>query len=61
MERGRDEARQNPMFYVSSNRWNIHDVIAEFMALQRISTGPILLRGTGETNTKTDAPGIDER
>lgn len=35
---------RNPVFYVSSSPWNIYDVIAEFMELQGIPAGPILLR-----------------
>ena len=35
---------KNPIFYVSSSPWNIYDVIAEFMDLQKIPRGPILLR-----------------
>ncbi len=34
----------NPIFYVSSSPWNIYDVIVEFMALQGIPSGPVLLR-----------------
>ena len=44
LERGADGARKNPIFYVSSSPWNIHDVIADFMDIQRIPTGPIHLR-----------------
>ena len=44
LERGADGARRNPIFYVSSSPWNIHDVIADFMEIQRIPTGPIHLR-----------------
>jgi phosphatidate phosphatase APP1 len=44
LERGGDGKRRNPIFYVSSSPWNIHDVIAEFMDIQRIPTGPIHLR-----------------
>ncbi|MDB4877858.1 MAG: hypothetical protein JWM41_4304 [Gemmatimonadetes bacterium] len=44
LERGGDGARKNPIFYVSSSPWNIHDLIAEFMELQRIPAGPISLR-----------------
>ena len=44
LERGGDGARQNPIFYVSSSPWNIHDIIAEFMSVQQIPTGPICLR-----------------
>jgi len=35
---------KNPVFYVSSSPWNIYDVISEFMDLQKIPHGPILLR-----------------
>jgi phosphatidate phosphatase APP1 len=34
----------NPIFYVSSSPWNIYDVIGEFMDLQNIPKGPLLLR-----------------
>lgn len=34
----------NPVFYVSSGPWNIHDVITEFMELQGLPRGPIVLR-----------------
>lgn len=44
LERGGDGARRNPIFYVSSSPWNIYDLIAEFMELQRIPDGPICLR-----------------
>jgi len=35
---------KNPVFYVSSSPWNIYDVISEFMDLQKIPHGPLLLR-----------------
>ena len=35
---------KNPIFYVSSSPWNIYDVISEFMELQNIPKGPLLLR-----------------
>jgi phosphatidate phosphatase APP1 len=44
LERGGDGVRKNPIFYVSSSPWNIHDVIADFMDIQRIPAGPIHLR-----------------
>lgn len=34
----------NPFFFVSSSPWNLHDMIAEFMTLQGIPAGPLLLR-----------------
>ena len=41
---GADGGDKNPIFYVSSSPWNIYDVIAEFMDLQNIPKGPIMLR-----------------
>ena len=43
----RDGARKdekNPIFYVSSSPWNIYDVISEFMDIQKIPKGPLVLR-----------------
>ncbi len=39
---GGDE--KNPIFYVSSSPWNIYDVISEFMDIQKMPKGPLLLR-----------------
>ncbi len=44
LQRGGDGSRHNPIFYVSSSPWNIYDIIADFMDLQNIPVGPILLR-----------------
>jgi phosphatidate phosphatase APP1 len=44
LERGAEGGQRNPIFYVSSSPWNIYDVIAEFLELQRIPVGPICLR-----------------
>jgi phosphatidate phosphatase APP1 len=44
LERGGDGERRNPIFYVSSSPWNIYDVIAEFMDIQKIPRGPLILR-----------------
>ncbi len=44
LQRGGDGARHNPIFYVSSSPWNIYDIIADFMDLQNIPVGPIMLR-----------------
>lgn len=34
----------NPIFYISSSPWNVHDVLAEFLDAQGIPLGPLLLR-----------------
>ena len=44
LQLGGDGKRHNPIFYVSSSPWNIYDIIADFMDVQRIPVGPILLR-----------------
>ena len=35
---------KNPIFFVSSSPWNIYDVITEFMDIQKIPKGPLMLR-----------------
>lgn len=44
LREGADGGEKNPIFYVSSSPWNIYDVISEFMELQHIPKGPLLLR-----------------
>ncbi len=44
LARGADGAGANPIFYVSSSPWNLHDVIADFLEAQQIPIGPMLLR-----------------
>ncbi len=40
---------RNPIFYVSSSPWNLYDVLAEFLELNDIPLGPLLLRDWGIT------------
>ena len=44
IERGARGDESNPIFYVSSSPWNLHDVIADFLDAQEIPVGPMLLR-----------------
>jgi phosphatidate phosphatase APP1 len=44
LERGRGGGASNPIFYVSSSPWNLHDVIVDFLDAQEIPAGPMLLR-----------------
>ena len=37
----------NPIFYVSSSPWNLHDLLEDFLDLNAIPHGPILLRDLG--------------
>lgn len=40
-------AEGNPIFYLSSSPWNYYDIFHDFLALQNIPTGPLLLRDWG--------------
>jgi phosphatidate phosphatase APP1 len=40
-------ADHKPLFYVSSSPWNLYDVLVEFMELNDIQLGPIMLRDWG--------------
>jgi phosphatidate phosphatase APP1 len=44
LREGASRDERNPLFYVSSSPWNLYDVITEFMELQQIPKGPVLLR-----------------
>jgi phosphatidate phosphatase APP1 len=44
LRRGRGDRGTNPLFYVSSSPWNLYDVITQFLELQGIPLGPVLLR-----------------
>lgn len=37
-------AGHHPLFYVSSSPWNLHDLLSEFLDIQQIPRGPLLLR-----------------
>ena len=37
----------NPIFYVSSSPWNLFDLLVEFMELNHIPLGPLLLKDLG--------------
>ncbi|HEX7151821.1 MAG TPA: phosphatase domain-containing protein [Thermoanaerobaculia bacterium] len=42
----------NPIFYVSSSPWNLHDLIADFMQLQGVPHGPLFLQDWGIDDVK---------
>ena len=44
LRKGQSGDERNPVFYVSSSPWNIHDVISEFMEIQKVPKGPLILR-----------------
>lgn len=47
MVKGSDDARYNPVFYVSNSPWNLYDALDDFMEIQGLPKGPILLRDVG--------------
>ncbi|MCB1885863.1 MAG: DUF2183 domain-containing protein [Geminicoccaceae bacterium] len=47
LQAGRAGAPTNPVFYVSSSPWNLHDLLVRFMALHGIPEGPLFLRDLG--------------
>jgi len=49
---GASGAGGNPVFYVSSSPWNLYAPLAEFLDLQGIPAGPLMLRDFGPTGTE---------
>lgn len=43
------EGAANPIFYVSSSPWSLHDLLDEFLRLHRIPPGPMHLRDWGRS------------
>jgi phosphatidate phosphatase APP1 len=53
LQKGAGESPFNPIFYVSSSPWNLHDLLTEFMQIQKIPIGPLLLRDWGLNANET--------
>ena len=47
LQLGRNGKRNNPFFYVSSSPWNLYDLLKDFLDLNTIPAGPLLLRDFG--------------
>jgi len=47
LQLGRNGKRNNPFFYVSSSPWNLYDLLKDFLDLNDIPSGPLLLRDFG--------------
>ncbi len=54
LQLGRNGKRNNPFFYVSSSPWNLYDLLKDFLDLNGLPAGPLLLRDFG---LKKKAPG----
>ena len=44
---GADEQAHNPIFYVSLSPWNLYELINQFLEINDIPAGPVLLRDYG--------------
>jgi phosphatidate phosphatase APP1 len=47
LQRGASGQDQNPISFVSSSAWNIYDLLVDFMELNQIPAGPLLLTDYG--------------
>lgn len=57
LQMGRNGKRNNPFFYVSSSPWNLYDLLKEFLDLNEIPEGPLLLRDFGLQDNKLISSG----
>lgn len=44
LHQGSSGQEQNPIFYVSSSTWNLYDLLEEFLDINGLPVGPLLLR-----------------
>ncbi len=61
LSRGPSGAHQNPIFYVSSSAWNIYDLLVDFLDLNEIPAGPLLLREIGVRDAKEQLFGHEHK
>lgn len=47
LQYGQSDEAVNPVFYVSNSPWNLYDLLEEFLSLNDLPDGPILLRDFG--------------
>jgi phosphatidate phosphatase APP1 len=52
LQRGADAPTFNPIFYLSSNAWNLYDFLIAVMETHDIPVGPLFLRDIGIDETK---------
>jgi phosphatidate phosphatase APP1 len=48
LQKGAKGSEDNPIFYVSSSAWNLYTLLVEFLKVQEIPIGPLLLRDFGD-------------
>ncbi|NJO87235.1 MAG: App1 family protein [Lewinella sp.] len=47
LQLGPEQTAQNPFFYLSNSPWNLHDLLEDFLLLNELPAGPMLLRDFG--------------
>ncbi len=47
LQKGKDGQNRNPVFYVSKSPWNLYDFLEDFIELNELPRGPLLLRDIG--------------
>ena len=47
LERSRTPQAKNPFFYVSNSPWNLYDMLVDFLEINQLPKGPVLLRDFG--------------
>lgn len=52
LQKGLDGQQDHPFFYVSSSPWNLYDLIDDFIRINRLPEGSILLRDYGIDDKK---------
>ena len=57
LQLGRNGKKNNPFFYVSSSPWNLYDLLKDYLDLNDIPAGPILLRDFGFDGLKFSGSG----
>jgi phosphatidate phosphatase APP1 len=48
LQKGATASEDNPIFYVSNSAWNLYTLLVEFLNVQEIPLGPLLLRDFGD-------------
>jgi len=56
LQAGPEGTSQNPVFYVSNGPWNLYDLLTDFIDLNDMPKGPILLRDFGISRRRLLSP-----
>ncbi len=61
LQLGRNGKQNNPFFYVSSSPWNLYDLLKDFLDLNGIPAGPLLLRDFGSNKKPEGDPHMSHK